>query len=244
MAHQGPTFHAYRLEHPYGVGLMDDLHNFFPEVMYDNGLFSSPLVGFLQRRVETLFEEDYTRNRTQYRMFQQTRRRRESGILMPSSHLVGTAIPATGANTGATIGMTVRQPVPTHQINPWPQTLDEVPADIQSLFATLGIQGFNTLFTQLSGTLVSTEEQSEIPTADQIVAASLLTSLEPPADVECSVCQEHVAPNNQIEWRILRHCNHQFHRSCIDTWFQRNAHCPVCRHDIRISDQPENPQSS
>jgi hypothetical protein len=33
--------------------------------------------------------------------------------------------------------------------------------------------------------------------------------------------------------RRLNRCGHTFHTTCIDTWFQRNVHCPVCRHDIR-----------
>jgi hypothetical protein len=31
-------------------------------------------------------------------------------------------------------------------------------------------------------------------------------------------------------------CHHTFHKSCIDTWFQENVHCPVCRHDIRLTE--------
>ena len=33
--------------------------------------------------------------------------------------------------------------------------------------------------------------------------------------------------------RTLTHCGHRFHVLCIDNWFQRNVHCPLCRHDIR-----------
>jgi hypothetical protein len=217
MTHQGPMFNTTRLEHPYGVGLVDDLHNFFPEMLYDTALFASPLVGFLQRRVQTLFEADYTRNRTQYRMFQQVRRRREAGIPMPAT-LLTPAVPP--------------PPIPTVQINPWTITqttgnVEDVLAEVQTLFTTLGVQGINGLFQQVG------QEQPAIPTTAQIQEATLLTTLEPPADVECSICQDHTPPNNEVEWRILRHCNHRFHRSCIDTWFERNAHCPVCRHDIR-----------
>jgi hypothetical protein len=226
MSHQGLTFNAHRLEHPYGVGFIDDIHNFFPEILYDTGLFQTPFVGFIQRRVESLFEEDYNRNRTQYRMFQQARRRRDAGILTPASSLVGpTMIPlaTVAAELERAASVPVGSPAPARQVTPWNQTVHTAMGDIGSLFAVLGIQQLQTQM----------EEQSEIPTEAQIESASILTSLEPPSDVECSICQDHSGPNNQTEWRILRHCNHQFHRLCIDTWFQRNAHCPVCRHDIR-----------
>ncbi len=217
MAYQGVTFNAHRLEHPYGVGFIDDIHNFFPELLYDAGLFTCPIVGFLQRRVNTLFEEDYSRNRTQYRMFQQARRRRESGVLTSAARLLTATVPIT---IPATIPVTTTTPLGSGTLG-----------DVQSLFASLGLQGLTSLYTQMATPVP--EEESPVPTEAHIQAATLTTSIDPPPDVECSICQDHAGPNNQTEWRILRHCNHRFHRSCIDTWFERNAHCPVCRHDIR-----------
>jgi len=35
------------------------------------------------------------------------------------------------------------------------------------------------------------------------------------------------------EMRRITYCGHYFHRDCIDTWFRGNVHCPTCRHDIR-----------
>jgi uncharacterized paraquat-inducible protein A len=71
-----------------------------------------------------------------------------------------------------------------------------------------------------------------IPTRAQIADATVLTSLAPPADVVCPICQSHEDANSD-EWRIIRHCQHRFHRDCIDTWFEQNVHCPVCRFDVR-----------
>lgn len=80
-----------------------------------------------------------------------------------------------------------------------------------------------------------------VPTREQLYAASIVSSIEPPADITCAICQDHEPPTDaglqsgrsNGEWRILRHSSHRFHRSCIDQWFQQNVHCPVCRHDIR-----------
>ena len=35
------------------------------------------------------------------------------------------------------------------------------------------------------------------------------------------------------EARTINHCSHMFHRECIDRWFETNVQCPCCRYDIR-----------
>lgn len=40
------------------------------------------------------------------------------------------------------------------------------------------------------------------------------------------------------ECRRLRPCQHVYHRSCIDQWFLRSVACPTCRHDIRVATPP------
>jgi len=69
------------------------------------------------------------------------------------------------------------------------------------------------------------------PTREQIQSASSIVELSATDNQVCAICQE--AMNTGIQIRRLTHCRHLFHTRCIDTWFQRNVHCPVCRHDIR-----------
>ena len=69
------------------------------------------------------------------------------------------------------------------------------------------------------------------PTAQQIAAATTLARVEAATTDICAVCQDGYGMGN--ERRQLNVCHHTFHRGCIDTWFQENVHCPVCRHDIR-----------
>jgi len=45
----------------------------------------------------------------------------------------------------------------------------------------------------------------------------------------CAICQDLIS----FDGVKIRHCNHEFHRSCISNWFAINVRCPVCRHDIR-----------
>lgn len=46
-------------------------------------------------------------------------------------------------------------------------------------------------------------------------------------NVECVICLGEI---EEGEWlKHLPHCNHSFHVSCIDTWFQSHSNCPLCR---------------
>lgn len=69
------------------------------------------------------------------------------------------------------------------------------------------------------------------PTAEQIMANTTVGNLVSDEDHSCAICQDTLTPEQ--EGRKLNACGHWFHRNCIDTWFDRDVHCPVCRHDIR-----------
>lgn len=72
------------------------------------------------------------------------------------------------------------------------------------------------------------------PTAIQIDAGTAIEIMDAEEDV-CAICQDTMESGSQV--RVINACDHRFHVTCIDTWFQRNVRCPVCRHDIR--DPPE-----
>jgi hypothetical protein len=73
------------------------------------------------------------------------------------------------------------------------------------------------------------EDVEVAPTIEQITLAT--TRLHVEEDIICSVCQDTITTEDDV--RRINHCEHSFHVGCIDTWFVRNVHCPVCRHDIR-----------
>lgn len=66
------------------------------------------------------------------------------------------------------------------------------------------------------------------PTAQQIVNATAEVE-QAPAGTECAICQEAMNGNATR----ITHCNHIYHRNCIEQWFTMSPRCPVCRHDIR-----------
>lgn len=82
--------------------------------------------------------------------------------------------------------------------------------------------------------LNSLEDVPIVPTPTQISTATELRTLILPT--QCVICQEEM-PTGTNAKRIL-HCGHLFHRPCIESWFQLNPRCPVCRYDIRDFQPP------
>jgi hypothetical protein len=80
------------------------------------------------------------------------------------------------------------------------------------------------------------------PTADQIAAATTIVvandlgedSLQESSgrreDNQCSICFENYTNGQYL--RRINHCEHMFHKTCIDRWFTTNVCCPNCRHNI------------
>jgi len=70
-----------------------------------------------------------------------------------------------------------------------------------------------------------------VPTNDQLDAGTVSITAIMNLEGACAVCQDSMSSGQTV--RRINRCGHAFHTTCIDTWFQRNVHCPVCRHDIR-----------
>lgn len=70
------------------------------------------------------------------------------------------------------------------------------------------------------------------PSPETITANTTVSTVSASTNEVCAICQDGYEVGN--ERRLLNACHHTFHKSCIDTWFQENVHCPVCRHDIRV----------
>jgi hypothetical protein len=79
-------------------------------------------------------------------------------------------------------------------------------------------------FSDLSSVIVR-PTQVQIDAASELIVAS-------EAEGNCAICQEALQATT-TPLRRIRHCNHSFHRNCIDVWFTSHVQCPVCRHDIR-----------
>ena len=235
-------------EHIYGSTLFDELHNFFPELMYDEHIFSTEPYIWMRHRMHTLFPQ-FTRQRTLYNIYNAEARRADYETWrfasFPSVRVQNSPRFSNPVRTNATLVEPVlRNPVPppvriTTRILP-PEQVDF------SLLNTTLTNLLNTAFTEettvptrtnndllrlLYGTIPFQTDVPVIASSDIIARHSEIVGRETvPTDVNCAICQER---NNDVTtWRKLN-CTHHFHRTCIDRWFERDVHCPVCRHDIR-----------
>ena len=74
------------------------------------------------------------------------------------------------------------------------------------------------------------------PTTSQISRATreiLFSEIDEPQNTRCPITQQDFSQNDTVIQ--IRHCGHIFYPDEINTWWERNVHCPVCRYDIRES---------
>lgn len=191
-------------ENYYGVQLLNDLHNYFPDVLYGQQFENDRLVQYIRNQVANRFN---LYNNAQLNHFNQNRSN------LQNQH----AIRLNSMNEGISINDN-----------------NDTPYNIflsSNLLSSL-IQGLNSPLSSQNDTinLNSLEPIIIRPSAQQIEAASSIVEVSNSQN-SCAICQEHMNPNDRI--RRLNQCRHMFHNNCILTAFNSSVRCPVCRHDIR-----------
>ena len=215
----------------YGVGLLDDIHNYFPELLYNSAAFTTvpQVLSYIQVQTRRRFNL-FSYGQEQY-----------LGTPLPRAPANANATANTNANAtaNATANAMPRVIIPTP---PFFTTMEEAaPLDYNDIFRltnqpdrmNMNLAILATLLQGIPRQTNATFMEPVIvrPTTEQIAATTTLTTAV--ADGTCAVCQDEFS--GASERRTLNFCHHTFHRGCIDTWFQTNVHCPVCRHDIRIT---------
>lgn len=175
----------------YNVVLLDDLHNYFPALLYEPEAFQNvpQVLAYIRRQTQRTFNPL-----------------------------------AWGARQYQAQRPVVNVPV---NLNPNAMSAFEALLEASLLLnprATVGVNNINTNATNFMAPVRVS------PSAGQIAAGTRLESVMVEGEV-CPVCQDGLAIAD--EKRVINACNHGFHRACIDTWFEENVHCPVCRHDVR-----------
>ena len=242
----------------YGVGLLDDLHNFFPAILYTPDVFNTTqdilqyvstqarehfniysrnLRSFLQQDMRPVEVQTAT-NQTAYvpRLIGgvpiQTYRRQVQSQLQRSPNI-------TTQPQSRTTPISTQPEITTTRIRytTTPVTIPLNTADESSTLTSL-----NALFSLLQPNLeINLENLSPVrvsPTREQIRNATTLRSATPNDVNMCSICQEHYETVDTPDTICtISHCQHSFHNTCLMRWFDENTRCPVCRWDIR--DIPE-----
>ena len=262
----------------YSVQLLNDLHNYFPELLYNFRRFQNvqDVLGYIRAVSEI---SPYERGLQQYRMRQRARQgvmpvNRYSNInvsnpiigipttntSVPNTSVPNTLTPNTSVpNTSVPNTSVPSTSVPSTSVNSTQESVSDT--TIPRIRMRLNTDRTNVMDSFLGGLSIilgsanggimtmneqAVEEQLQsflsqsvpvYPTAREIENASTSFMTTEQQDDNCAICQDVIESSQSV--RRLTYCNHYFHQLCIDTWFQRNVHCPSCRHDIRIVERDD-----
>jgi hypothetical protein len=222
-------------ESVYGIGLLDDIHNYFPELLYNQEAFDSPVLTYVRRQTRERFDL-FSHGERQWR------------ASLPVSSAAAAATGATGAATAAAtasgfaahrraFSRTMATPVPSTPINSTLPTTTN--ADVLTTRLLLTLMSIPSGGPMGIGIGAGTGDNSFLqpvivrPTAEEIETNTTVGHVVGDESVSCAICQDILTPEQ--EGRKLLGCGHWFHRGCIDTWLTRNVRCPNCRHDVRVA---------
>lgn len=196
----------------YDSALLDDIHNYFPALLYASERFQSvgQVLDYVQQQTRRRFDL-YSRGRREYN--EQTR------------------IVATPPRRSE-VSMVFEAPIFTPQENTQDRLAQQVATEFLTAISHMGgIFGQPVVPTQR--TMPPTGFMDPVvvrPTAEQIQSATAIEIVDSDEEA-CAICQDQLpAGSNAL---VLTACDHRFHEGCIQTWLTASVFCPVCRHDIR-----------
>jgi len=219
---------ADRYERVYDVGLLDDLHNYFPGLLYEPDRFRtvSDVLGYLRQNASRRFNLfDYGA-----RQYQQQNNRIPQNTFTRQTPIVNRWAPTPAQSQQQTqYEFDLTSEVDLAILTPLIRTLDRLsgltsPPVIprQAIQRANGANRFAGIFQDI---IVHASQEL-------IDSGSTLRTLSTDLEESCSICQDRMRQGENI--RRLNACQHEFHGACVDNWFlQRSVLCPVCRHDIR-----------
>jgi hypothetical protein len=210
---------------PYSISLLNDLHRHFPDLLYQPQRFQS-VPDVLNYIIGVANRNPYETARAQYEQHIQPAAR-------PAARYEAVARPNPPARTNPRISILSNEDVISssnefyrlmHGTYPLPRSNAPAQEDLVSNILRDMMGGNNPLEAFL-------QPASNRPTAEQIEQGTILTRSLHRQDDDCAICQDPVEQDQMM--RIVRHCTHRFHQTCIDTWLTSHVTCPTCRHDIR-----------
>lgn len=251
MSHTGHQSYSGHYHHYYGSPLLDELHNYFPAILYEPSRFTSvaSLMSYIQTKMRERFDlfshaqaayqqsPEYTRfppmgpNTVIRQPPRQQRQTEQVNITMETEG--GDGLDLVNTLLGLTRPLApIPTNIPTRRL---PTAIAATPLQRGDPFGLLNLLNMNLLTAGAAGAgagvgLGPMEPVIVRPTLGQIDIGTTLEVLDAEEEV-CAICQDNMNVGEEV--RVINACDHRFHRNCIDTWFQRNVRCPVCRHDIR-----------
>jgi hypothetical protein len=155
-------------ESVYGVGMLDDLHNYFPELLY-NSNFESPMLSYLRRQTRDRFD-----------LFSRGERRWREANNVPA--------PGFGARARAA---SFRPMAATPLVTPIHSTLPAASnADLLTTRILLSLMTMTPSESFLQPIIVR-------PTAEQISRNTLVGHVASDETVTCAICQDTLSPEQE-----------------------------------------------
>jgi len=215
------------MSNPYRIQLLNDLHNHFPDLLYNHQQFQTTS-DVLQYVIN--IARDTSNHVNPYPYYQE--QFQSSLEHQPQYDRIAP----------------LRQQLDNHRYNPISRPVQRIQRrrahmnergpDISLRYISVGDEfNIENVISSLFGEQVSQqlndflEDVPVIPTEEQINVSTTLKALDADISDNCAVCQDQL--KKEQETRTINHCSHMFHRECIDRWFETNVHCPCCRYDIR-----------
>lgn len=237
----------------YTIQLLNELHNHFPELLYNHRRFQNvqDVLGYIRSVADI---SPFERGMNNYVNRPNNIRNRYVPPPPPLN------VPSTPIGTAPILQSLFNNPNATFNPTVITATFDELPQQTANTTTRIRMPVnnintgslMNTLLSGMLGEVFNTTMMSDAnlqsflnqrvpvyPTNEEIDNSSTLYVANRRLPDLCAICQDEIEPNQHV--RRLTHCNHYYHKDCIDTWFQGNVHCPTCRHDIReVSDNDNN----
>ena len=227
---------------PYSISLLNDLHNHFPDLLYQPQRFRS-VPDVLNYVISVANQNPFERERNAYQQAHATHAPHAPHATHAASATATATAPAT-APAPATDYYQILHGARLPESEIVFSSRAARPASSRTLLGRNWLGGdssTDTLLTNLIGQIFEAPslhnflDQSVTvhPTADQIHQHTTLITAPRTMDDNCAICQDPIEQGQHM--RILNYCTHSFHNTCIDTWFTTHVTCPTCRHDIRNS---------
>lgn len=226
------------MANPYRIQLLNDLHNYFPELLYNHERFRSTtdilLYVIAMARINPQHDDPYEYYQRQY----QARYVRPLYDYRhdPYRH---DEMPLRNASQRHRYNPIQRPDIQRSYSPSYPPPSPAEPSNLILEFRSFSSEPDNlrNIFNQLLGDNLSQhiadllQDVPVIPTEEQVRNNTTLRTMDENSSENCAICQDPFLEDQEV--RTITHCSHDFHSTCIDTWFQSNCHCPCCRHDIR-----------
>ena len=210
---------------PYNIQLLNDLHNHFPDILYQPQRFQSVQ--------DVIFYIITVANRNPYQQAlsqQPIVNEYTLASLYPLQEQHSYMTSSRASSSSSLRDPLQRSPEQIQQI----RNLYQRPEDFDGVDPLLS-SFINRLYSTDTVLIQAVQEPLENvivrPTQAQIERSTTVVSITANYDDNCAICQDELVAGQTL--RSINHCSHIFHQTCIDTWFQRNVRCPSCRFDIR-----------